>query len=659
MAAVIAVLMAACASIGRPEGGPRDYQPPRFVRSNPAPGALNATPRRMEIIFDENIELEDAFNKVIVSPAGNTTPVVRSLGRKVTVEFRDTLRPNTTYTIDFGDAIKDLNEGNIIDGFALDFSTGADIDTLRISGMVFEARTLEPAQGMTVAVTSNLSDTAFTSVPFERIARTNQYGQFTVRNLKPGTYRVYAVNDVNRDRLWDRSENIAFYPVTVSPSSEHVNITDTLRAYDGTDSLATRGATRFTPDDLVLMWFNEEFKSQYIKDHARPDRRRITLGMGAPSDSLPRITIAAGPLAGRRAEDFALLAANPTRDSLTYWITDPDVLAADTLSLAIGHLATDTLSRLVWQTDTIPFVYKAPKVKKDKNKKEDADSIQRVVPMTIQLLSGTTQELRRPMAFRFPEPVGSVNTAMWHFEKLVDTVWTPIALPPIEAAPLAPLTDRRIPYDWEPGAKYRLIADSASVLSVYGTPSDKLSVELTVKKIEDYANLLFNITPPDSTSIVVELLDSSDKPVRSATLTDGRAVFELVNPGTYYARVFFDSNRDSLWTTGNVALGLQPEESAYYPKRIELRANWDNELTWDPYQIALDQQKPNDIKKNKPKTRKGEKTEENTDDELDEWGNPVNGRPGSGKLSIPGAFGSGGRQQSSGSSGTLRDNRRR
>ncbi len=169
---VAAAFMAACASMGRPEGGPRDEDPPVFVRSNPMPGQVNVKGTRITVDFDENIALEDAMNKIVVSPAQRTTPMFTSNGRRVTVELRDTLLPNTTYTIDFADAVKDLNESNILDGLAIDFATGDSIDTLRISGMVFDARTLEPAQGMLVGVYSNLSDTAITTLPFERITKT-------------------------------------------------------------------------------------------------------------------------------------------------------------------------------------------------------------------------------------------------------------------------------------------------------------------------------------------------------------------------------------------------------------------------------------------------------------------------------------------------------
>lgn len=215
LAMAAAAVTVACANMGRPEGGPRDELPPVYVRSNPALGQLNFKGNKITVDFDENIQLDDAMNKIVVSPAQHTTPAISSNGRRVTIELRDTLIPNTTYTLDFADAVKDLNEGNVLDGFAMDFATGDTIDTLRISGMVFEARTLEPAQGMLVGVYSNLSDTAISTLPFERITKTNQLGQFTLRNLKAGTYRVYALNDVNRDYHWDRSEDVAFYDVAV------------------------------------------------------------------------------------------------------------------------------------------------------------------------------------------------------------------------------------------------------------------------------------------------------------------------------------------------------------------------------------------------------------------------------------------------------------
>ncbi|MDE6491510.1 MAG: Ig-like domain-containing protein, partial [Muribaculaceae bacterium] len=254
---VALAMLAACASMGRPEGGPRDETPPVFQGSTPAPGSLNVSGSRVTLTFDENVQLDDPSNKIVISPAQSQAPSISSGGRRVTVELRDSMLPNTTYTIDFADAVKDLNEGNILDGLAIDFSTGSSLDTLRISGMVLEARTLEPAQGMLVGIYSTAADSAISTLKFERIAKTNQYGQFTVRNLKPGEYQIFALNDINRDLHWDRSEDVAFYDTFIVPSSEPIEVPDTLVAVDGTDSIVVRPDTRYMPDDVLLTWFNE------------------------------------------------------------------------------------------------------------------------------------------------------------------------------------------------------------------------------------------------------------------------------------------------------------------------------------------------------------------------------------------------------------------
>lgn len=191
-------------------GWPARRDSPEFVRSTPAPGSTGVDRNRIDIFFNENVKLEDIQNKLVVSPAQMQQPVARANGRRVTLELRDSLRDSTTYTIDFSDAVRDLNEGNILDGFAMDFSTGSTIDTLRISGMVFQAENLEPAQGMVVGVYSNLADSAIRTLPLERVAKTNQLGQFTIRGLKPGTYQIFAIDDRNRDWHWDRSEAVAF-----------------------------------------------------------------------------------------------------------------------------------------------------------------------------------------------------------------------------------------------------------------------------------------------------------------------------------------------------------------------------------------------------------------------------------------------------------------
>ena len=135
---------------------------------------------------------------MIISPPQNEAPEVKVSGHRVLVEFFDTLRENTTYTIDFGDAIVDNDEDNPLGNFAYAFSTGEHIDTMEVSGTVLSADNLEPVKGIQVGLHKNLEDSAFVKLPFDRISRTDSRGHFTIRGVAPGKYRIYALMDGNR-----------------------------------------------------------------------------------------------------------------------------------------------------------------------------------------------------------------------------------------------------------------------------------------------------------------------------------------------------------------------------------------------------------------------------------------------------------------------------
>ena len=613
LAMIAAVMLAACANMGRPEGGPRDELPPVYVRSNPAMGQLNVNNNRIHIDFDENIALDDAMNKIVVSPAQRTTPAISSNGRRLTIELRDTLLPNTTYTLDCADAVKDLNEGNVLDGFAMDFSTGDTIDTLRISGMVFEARTLEPAQGMLVGVYSNLSDTAISTLPFERITKTNQLGQFTLRNLKEGTYRIFALKDVNRDYHWDRSEDVAFYDVTISPSSMPITVTDTLTRQNGErDSLVTRDATRFLPDDILLTWFNEGYTSQYLKDYKRSERNKITFQFSTKADTLPIIKLLNTHRAGEEISAWSMLDASPTLDTLTYWISDTSLVALDSITLETRYLRTDTNDELTWTADTLKFNIRSVKKKEPKKKKKDdeeEDSVPKIPHMELRVTSGSSQELNRGLIVTGSTPIVDFDTTAVSFEVQVDTVWYPIIRPSFSRLdPLKPMT-YTAPYQWEEGTKYRLTIDSAAVTDLYGLVNERIVHEFTTKKSDDYSTVIFNITGLDSIPAVVEVLNSSDKPVGTARIIDNSATIGYLTPGSYYARLYLDADGNGEWTTGSLSDSIQrqPEEVYYYPKRFNLKKNWTIEQNWDINELPVDQQKPQEIKKNKPKLKKGER----------------------------------------------------
>jgi len=622
--AVVASLLGACASMGRPTGGDYDIEPPVYVKSNPAIGATGINRNHITIDFNENVQVEDVMNKVVVSPAQKNIPQITANGHRVSVELRDTMQPGTTYTIDFSDAISDLNEKNVLDGFAIDFSTGDSIDSLRLSGMVFEARTLEPAQGVLVGVYSNLTDTTITTLPLERIAKTNQLGQFTVRGLKPGDYHIFAINDINRDYHWDRSEDVAFYDVTVSPTAETTTVTDTLTAADGSDSIVSVSRTKYLPNDILLTWFNEGYTPQYLKDYTRPDRRRLFVKFSAPSDTLPEIRLLNGVDSGQPIDRWARLNATATLDSLEYFITDTAVVAQDTMMIEIRYLRTDTLDQLSWGTDTLRVLFKgareekrqkeeaekkaAERRKKAEKKGENIDSIEaaeaaKLTFVKVSAPGGATQEIYKPLFIDVDQPLDTIIQSGLRMLMLNDTIWDTIPAPPLVPVDSFGLLKYQLDMKWTPGTKYKYVADSASIIGAYNQWNSTFTHEFSTRKLEDYSALYFNVTGVTD-SAVVEVLDKSDKTVDEAPLKGGVAEFPYMQPGTYYARLYIDRNGNGKWDTGSLLDSVQPEEVYYYPKKIVLKKNWDVEQSWNIYDTPIDLQKPKEIVKNKPKTAK-------------------------------------------------------
>ncbi|MGL5730777.1 MAG: Ig-like domain-containing protein, partial [Bacteroidales bacterium] len=268
-----------CANIGRPGGGPKDETPPRFIRSNPPQNSVNSHKRKLDLEFDENILIEKVAEKVIISPPQKEMPEIRSNGRRLHIELKDSLKDSTTYVIDFSDAIVDNNEKNPLKDFSFAFSTGAVIDTFRMSGTVLNAADLEPVTGILVGVQSNLNDSTFTTLPFEKITQTDQFGKFNIKNISQKDYRYYALKDINRTYMFDMpNEDIAFTERIVRPESEPTTVNDTIFNQTGEiDSVMVRNTIKFIPDDLLLLSFNENFKNLYLEKEERKDRRKIEL----------------------------------------------------------------------------------------------------------------------------------------------------------------------------------------------------------------------------------------------------------------------------------------------------------------------------------------------------------------------------------------------
>lgn len=630
---VIAAALHSCANIGAPEGGPVDYTPPRFVKSSPTMGALEVKGNKIELTFDEIVNIKDQQKKVVVSPAQKSPPVIRTLGKKVTVEFRDTLLPNTTYCIDFTNAIEDNNEGNPLEDFAFSFSTGKDIDSLQISGIVLRAKDLEPMQHLLVGLHSNLSDTAFTRTPFERIARTNDRGQFTLRSLKPGRYHLFALNDIDGDYRMARTEDIAFLDEVIVPSASVYTSQDTVFTFDHRlDTVVTAQHTMFKPNDLLLSMFNEGFKSLYLKTTARTAPDRLHVLFSAPSDSMPRLNIIR-PAA--HAEDWGIVERTPGADSIYYWLTDSALIKADTIVVAMDYLRTDTTDHRTWTTDTVKFAMRKSnsQLKEEQEERKEREKLEKKIAklrekqsqgkelneeeeellnkadnpdiprLKVECVKKGDIEVYDSIALHFETPLRHIDPAGIHLAIMKDSIWVPVEpIPQLAPPDECNVKQYNLPMTLEPGQDYQLKVDSLAITSIHDLQNDPFTAEFKVRELDAYSNLYVNVAV--DCPAFVELLDNKGEALRQSTVINGTAQFLNVLPNSYYLRLVRDINGNGKWDTGNYASHLQPEEVYYYPKAVKLRANWDIDQSWDIYATPVDKQKPENITKNRPEATK-------------------------------------------------------
>lgn len=617
------LLTAACASIGNPDGGRFDETPPRVVGSSPADGAVNVSKRKVQILFDEYIKLEKASEKVVISPPQIEPANVRADGKRVKVDFYDSLRANTTYTIDFSDAIEDNNEGNPMGQYTFSFSTGDVIDTMQVSGRVLNAADLEPIKGIMVGLypaDSTWNDTLFRTRPFLRVSRTNGEGRFTIKGVKDGAYRVRALEDKDGDFVFSqKNERVAFdTTVYVTGSFPDVRMDTVWRDSLWYDSIRVVPYTHYTPDDVLLLAFLEDGQERHLLKTVYPEPTNFTFYFTAPSDSTPRIK-------GLNFDERCLVAdASLKNDTVTFWVTDTALIhRQDTLSMILSYMETDTLGQLVVTNDTLDLSPKTTyaKIAAERSKQieaweKDRERRQKKAKKPLPYEENPYERIWLEAGFKpsgslapnqnvrylAKEPILEVDTTKIHFYVKKDTDWLP--------APFLFMPEERsaksymLYAEWEPGQKYRFVMDTAAVVSVLEHESKSVRQEFHVRAVEEYGSIFIHVISPD-TGVVVQLLSKNDKvEAQQRTDKEGNADFFFMKPGEYYMRCYVDANGNGQWDTGDYASGLQPERVYYFGKPLPLKAQWDLRQDWDVRAVDVARQKPMAITKQKPDKEK-------------------------------------------------------
>ena len=605
------LLAISCARMGNPDGGWYDDTPPYVVSSSPADRATNVKPKRVSIYFNEFIKLEDAQNKVIISPPQLEMPEIKASGKRVIVDLKDTLKENTTYSIDFGDAISDFTEGNPMGNYAFTFSTGSVIDTLQVSGYVLNAENLEPIKGIQVGLYDDLSDTAFLKKPMIRISRTDSRGHFVIKGVAPGTYRCYALQDADNNYIYNqKAEMVGFSHDTFEPSWKPDTRQDTIwRDSLHIDNIVRVPYTHFLPDDITLLAFTALQDNRYLLKTERTEPHKIGFYF-TYGDSVPPT------IRGLNfASDSAFIVESSLKnDTVYYWLRDTALVNQDTLRMEVQYMMTDTTNLLVSKTDTLDITPKESYEKRmkakqkeiekwekeqEKKKKHDEpyDSIMPTELLNLKINPTVSLSPESIVTIESPTPLLRIDTAAIHLYTKVDSLWydADYVLKP-SAHNIRSYT---LTADGKPETEYSLEIDSAAIEDIYGLVIGPIKQGMKVKSEDDYSTLTVNLSGIQDTAIIVQLLTSSESVVMQNKAKNGVAEFYYVNPGKYYLRAFVDSNGNGQWDTGDYYADRQAEAVYYYPEETECKAKWDVTRNWNLTARKRFDQKPAAIVKQK------------------------------------------------------------
>jgi len=562
---VIVIYLASCARIVPPSGGPKDVSPPAVVKSEPPQKSLFFKGKNIQITFNEYIVLDKLNEKFMISPPMDKKPEVTLRGKTLRIEFAEKLRDSVTYTLYFQDAIKDLNESNPLVNFQFVFSTGSYIDSLTVTGNVFTSYSLNPSKNVIVMLHGELADSAPRKRIPDYVTIADETGFFRINNIRPGKYRLFALEDNNNNKLYDlQDETFAFYDsiIDVNPVRHYLSPReDSIMSGGRVDSLKRPLPVE---GDYQLYLFKAPVRKYYLTSSARGMQYKMVYTLSRPADSLKFDFVT-------DEEEKFLVEKNATGDTMTVWILDSLIWSKQEIKTLVRYPYTDSTNKLVYRTDTIPMRYFAVKPPRGAEKRE---------PLAISTnVSGGSLKPGQRILFISSVPLRRPDTSeikLYLAEKDKRTV-VPYQLFPDS-------TDTKkyfLKADFAEDVKYQLIAGRGAFESIYGTRSDSAGFTFTVRPESSFGHLTVILKNGEG-PMIVQLLDKSEKVIlEQKTGESGKVLFPFLEKGTYRLRVIYDFNGDGKWTSGDYDLKLQPEPVSFYPDEIDVKTDWKIEQEWD------------------------------------------------------------------------------
>ena len=522
------LLLMRCANVVAPTGGAKDITPPKVVEAQPANHSTGFDGHRIEITFDEFVTLNNASQQVLVSPPLSAKPDIKLSGKTVSVKFKEDLKPNTTYTIDFGEAVKDLHEGNQFKDYRYTFSTGEAIDTLTLQGKVLNADDKKPAAALLVGL--YLEKDSLFEQPVRRapdfIAKTDKEGAFRFHGLPEKHFLVFALEDMNSNLFYDLpNEKVAFLDTLVAPS----------------DSVS-----------LTLYAFTEVDTTQMLLESKLVEEGLLRFAFRWPADGVSVTVSDELPDAFQMVEVWS-----KQRDTLCWYFT-PEVL--DSLRVIIQSEA-DTL---INKNTRFSLHYKGAKAKNERDAR------------TLKVSNNLKNNLLPPgetLNLHFPEPVTEIR---FHDTSTLiagtDTLYNALRFEQVDAYGM----EYRLATTVHDSLNYTLTMPDSVFHSVRGRTHGGFSFKFKRASDADLGGIIVKVCPPAGRQAVVQLLNNKGAVLEQQVVDSTASVaFRELAPGKYRLQAVIDDDRDGKWSTGSFHRRFQPETVVPFKDEFDLKAGWD------------------------------------------------------------------------------------
>jgi hypothetical protein len=547
-----------CANVAQgPGGGPKDSIPPVLLATIPEYLAVNQQIKRVRLVFNEYVQVKDASKNVTVSPPSLHRPEVRPRGKGLEVRFSDSLNVNTTYVIDFGESVADLNESIPFSAFRFVFSTGPAIDSMMLTGKVLDAFTREPLPKILICLYENYSDTTIYKTLPDVVARTDNWGYFTLQNIKPVPYHMVAFDDKNNNFRYDAgAEILAFEDSLVIPEDivDYVKVLEVIEARDTARLLAREY-------EKELYAFTEDVGKQFLKEQSLESPRKISLIFNRPHAEIISFSV--------NGVDSLDMVRERSRfnDTLIYWITAP--VLPDTIRADITYIKTDSLDVLSPFSTKLKFqMPKKEEPKKEKSKDDKKGEKKKPETLTPTIGYNIETIIEKGVTFNFNTYAPHIDpelVQLWHLDdankkqrKQETFTWTSDSIK---------IRQFRLHTKWQVSSEYELVILPGAFVDVYGLANDSISKSIKTESPDKYSSMSISLSDIDSTQqFIVQLLDEKKARTLRSYIVEGnqKLQFDYLSKAKYTLRFIEDVNKNGLWDPGNYLEKRQPEPTEFY-----------------------------------------------------------------------------------------------